>query len=82
MDRVHLPQGYSHYEETVYFLPLSPQEVLVPIWSTSEGWKAKSTLEPPCAFEPGTFGLGNQRPTHWAIATCKVVCNVVLYKLQ
>ena len=39
----------SHYEETVYFLPLSSQKFLVLIWSTSEGWKAESTLEPPGA---------------------------------
>ena len=38
MDGVQLSQGYGvSYEETVYFLPLSPQEVLVPIWSTLEG---------------------------------------------
>ena len=49
----------SHYKETVYFLPLSPQEVLILIWST---------LEPPIGFEPGTTGLGIQRPNHLAIA--------------
>ena len=27
------------------FLPFSPQEVLVLIWSTSEGWKVELTLE-------------------------------------
>ena len=27
----------SYCEETVYFLPLSPKEFLVLIWSTSEG---------------------------------------------
>lgn len=37
----------SHYEETVNFLPLSPLEVLVLIWST---------LEPLSGFEPGTTG--------------------------
>ena len=37
----------SHYEETVCFLPVSSQEFLVLISSTSEGWKAESTLEPP-----------------------------------
>ena len=42
MDGVQLPQGYSHFEEAVYFLP------------TSEGWKAESTLEPPSGFEHGT----------------------------
>ena len=52
------------WEETVYCLPLSPQEVLVLIWSTSEGWKSKFTLEPPSGLEPGTPGLGIQRPNH------------------
>ena len=42
------------FEETVYFLPLSPQEVLVFIWMTSEIWKADSILEPPSDFELGT----------------------------
>ena len=44
----------SHYEETVYFLPLSSQNILVLIWSTLEGWKAEPTLEPTSGFEPGT----------------------------
>ena len=33
----------SHNEETVYFLPLSPQELLVLSLSSSELWKAEST---------------------------------------
>ena len=37
---VQLPQGYSHFEEAVYFLPLSSQKSLVLILSTSEGWTA------------------------------------------
>ena len=47
MDGVQLPQGWSHFEEAVYFLPLSSQKFLVLILSTSEGWNAESTLEPP-----------------------------------
>ena len=35
MDGVQLPQGYSHSEEAVYFLPLSSQKFLVLILSTS-----------------------------------------------
>ena len=35
MDGVQLPQGYSHFEEAVYFLPLSSQKFLVFILSTS-----------------------------------------------
>ena len=62
MDGVQLPQGYSHFEEAVYFLPLSSQKFLVFILLTSEGWKAESTLEPPSGFEHGTPGLGIQAP--------------------
>ena len=51
-------------EERVYFLTLSPQEVLGLIWSTSEWWKATSNLEPTSGFEPATPGLGIQRPKH------------------
>ena len=62
MDGVQLPQGYSHVEQAIYFLPFSSQKVLVLILSTSEGWKAESTLEPPS--EHGTPGLGIQRLNH------------------
>ena len=34
---VQLPQGFSHFEEAVYFLPFSSQKFLVLILSTSEG---------------------------------------------
>ena len=37
MDGVQLPQGYSHFEEAVYFFPFSSQKFLVLILSTSEG---------------------------------------------
>ena len=49
----------SHYEETIYFLPLNSQKYLVLIWSTSEGWKAESALEPTSGFELGVpvFGI-------------------------
>ena len=65
---VQLRQGYSHFEEAVYFLPFSSQKFLVLILSTSEGWKAESTLEPPSGFEHGTPGLGIQCLNHLAIA--------------
>ena len=42
-----------HFEETVYFLLLCPQEFLVLILSTSEGWKAELTSEPPMVLNPG-----------------------------
>ena len=58
MDGVQLPQGYSNFEEAVYFSPLSSQKFLVLILSTSAGWKAESTLESPSDFEHETPGLG------------------------
>ena len=64
MDGVQLPQGYSHFEEEVYFLPFSSQKYLVLIFSTSEGWKAESTLEPPSGFEHGLPGLAIQCLNH------------------
>ena len=48
----------------VYFLPFSSQKFLVLILSTSEGWKAESTFEPPSGFEHGTPWLGIQRLNH------------------
>ena len=44
-------------EETVYFLSLSPQEVMVLIWSTSEKWKVDR-------FWTRDHWFGNQRPNH------------------
>ena len=64
MDGVQLPQGYSHFEEVVYFLPFSSQEFLVLILSTSEGWKAESTLEPLSGFEHMTSWLVIQHLNH------------------
>ena len=58
MDGVQLLQGYSHFEEEVYVLPFSSQKFLVLILSTSDGWNAESTLEPPSGFEHGKPGLG------------------------
>ena len=54
----------SHYEETVYSLPLSPQEFLVLISSISARWKVETTLELLSNFEPGTPELGIQRLNH------------------
>ena len=64
MDGVQLPQGYSHFEEVVYFVPLSPQKFLVLTLSASEGLRAEPTLEPPSGFEHGTPELGIQRLNH------------------
>ena len=49
----------SHYEEAVYFLPLSSQKILVLTWLTSEGSKAESTLEPPSGFWTQHPWIGN-----------------------
>ena len=51
MDKVQLPQGWSHFKEAVYFLPLSSHKSLVLILSISEGLMAELTLEPPSGFE-------------------------------
>ena len=64
MDGVQLPRGYSHFEETVRFLPPSSQKFLVLNLPTLEGWKAESTLEPPSGFEHGTTELGIQCFNH------------------
>ena len=54
----------SHYEETVYFLPINLQKFLVPIWRTLERWKAESTLELPSYFKHGIPGFWIQRLIH------------------
>ena len=41
-------------------------EFRVLILSTSEGWRAESTLGPPSGFEHGTPGLENQPLNHLA----------------
>ena len=63
LDGVQLPQGYSHFEEAVYFIKLSSQKFLALILSTSEEWKAEFTLKPPNGFEHVTPGLEIQRLT-------------------
>ena len=37
--------------DSLFFLPISSQKFLVLIWSTLEGWKAESTLEPPSGIK-------------------------------
>ena len=59
-----LPQGYSQFEEAVYFLLLSSHKFLVLILSTLEGWKAESTSEPPSGLEHGTPELEIQCLNH------------------
>ena len=52
----------SQYEETGYFLPLSPKKIPIFSWSTSEGLKTDLTLEPQSGFEPGTPWYGDPAP--------------------
>ena len=52
------------FDETVYFLPLSTQKFLVLIWSTSELWKAKLTVEPPGGFQHESPEFGIQSLKH------------------
>ena len=59
----------SHFEETVYFLRLCPQEYLVLISFISDGWKVESTLEPLSGFEPGAPWLGFQVLKHQIIVS-------------
>ena len=60
MDGVQLPHGWSHFEEALYFLPLSSHKSLVLILSISEGLMAELTLESPSGFEHESPGLGIQ----------------------
>ena len=48
----------------LFYVLLSSQKFLVLIWSTLEGWKAESTLEPPSGFEQRTPGFGIQHLNH------------------
>ena len=64
MDGIQLLQDKSHFEEAIYFITLSFQKFLVLILSTSEVWKAESTLEPPNGFDHETPGLGIQHLNH------------------
>ena len=57
MNGVQLSQGYRPPLETVCFLCLSPQKLLILIWSTSEEWKADPTLKLSSGCERGTSGL-------------------------
>ena len=65
----------NHFEEIVYFLPLRSQKFLALILSTSEGWKAESTLEPRSSFEDET-------PLDWessALTTKPIMSRITNY---
>ena len=55
MNGVQLRQYYSHFEEAVYFLPISSPKLLVVLLSTLEGCKPELTLKPTSGFEHGTL---------------------------
>ena len=57
VDGVQLPQGYSHFEEAIYFLPLS-------FWYSLYQPQKDERLEPPSGFEHGTPRLGIQHLNH------------------
>ena len=46
--------------ESLLFTTKFP-EILVPVWSTLERWKAELNLKPPSGLEQGTPGLTFQR---------------------
>ena len=61
MDGVQLPQGYCHFEEAVYFLPLSSQIFLVLILSTSKDERLNRPWSHPV--------LLNTEPLDWKSST-------------
>ena len=67
MDEFQLLQGYSYFEKAVHFITLSSQKLMVLILSTSEGWKAESTLDTPNSFEHETPGWEIQHLNHYAM---------------
>ena len=50
------------------FFPKKFPEIPGTHFTTSEGWKTESTLQPPSGFEHDTPGLGIQHLNHSAIA--------------
>ena len=64
MDAIQLSQGYRINTKRVCVSLQSPQQFLVLIWSTSEGWKSELTLEPPSGFEPASRRLRIKRQNH------------------
>ena len=60
-DEVQLSQGHSATTRKLYFLMLISQAFVVLIWSTSEGYMAVPTLDPPSGVEQGTPGMRIQR---------------------
>ena len=68
MDGVQLPQGYSHFEEAVYFLPFSSQKfVVILILSTSQKDELSRPWSHPVvlAWDPW---IGNPKP--WPLGHC------------
>ena len=69
MDRVQLPQGWSHFENAVYFLPLSSQKFLVLILSTSEGERLIRHWSHPVVLNTGTLDWESSALTKYHTAT-------------
>lgn len=55
---------HCHYDEEVYFQPLTTQEFLVLIWSALKGWKTDLNLGVTSWYKPVTPGLLIHRPNH------------------
>ena len=72
----------SYYQETIYILLLSSKKFMVLIWSTSERWKAQSTLELPSISEHATSAMGIQHLNHLAITPHCIFFNDVLCDLE
>ena len=82
IDWVQLPQEYrvtTGRQFTTKFLPLSLQKFLVLIWSTSEGWKAESTLKPPSGIKTrNPFNLSLlYHPSYYKIQIKATICQTV-----
>ena len=52
MDGVQLPQDYSHFEEAVYFLPLSSQKFLVLNLGATQWFRTCLTTRPLLHLKP------------------------------
>ena len=61
-------------------LPLSPQKFLVLTLSTSEGWKAESTLEPPVVLNTGPLDWESSTLTTRPLSLIKAEMKLVLRK--
>ena len=61
MDGVQLPQGYSHFEEAVYFLPFSSQKFLILIYRPRKNERLSQPWSHPVVLDTGLL--------HWESST-------------